>query len=206
MEIPLNLETFTGKVLLRVQIQQVLTNTDKYVGQRFVPITSAGFSSDTPLREVNRVNTKYIATNSITLSRSPKIGSAFDKVAIPAFVENGIFEKVSGEIRPTPLWQVAYDFENDVEVYTQLAAGIHMQMLPYYTKPNRVINGTIVNRGLDYYNPRFFYDGREYILLSGSYNCISGHLEGAVLREFARYDDIWQGANIPEIKEESTNK
>ena len=206
VEIPLNLETFTGKVLLRVQIQQVLTNTDKYVGQRFVPITSAGFSSDTPLREVNRVNTKYIATNSITLSRSPKIGSAFDKVAIPAFVENGIFEKVSGEIRPTPLWQVAYDFENDVEVYTQLAAGIHMQMLPYYTKPNRVINGTIVNRGLDYYNPRFFYDGREYILLSGSYNCISGHLEGAVLREFARYDDIWQGANIPEIKEESTNK
>ena len=209
VEIDCNLQSYTGAVTFRFHIYAVgRTSSISTQNAAYACLTSIEMIpiGATALRSVNRVITKYNEVNNLILQRVPKLAPAFDRTLYPSFIQNGIFEKVSGEIRPTPLWQVAYDFENDVEVYTQLAAGIHMQMLPYYTKPNRVINGTIVNRGLDYYNPRFFYDGREYILLSGSYNCISGHLEGAVLREFARYDDIWQGANIPEIKEESTNK
>ena len=124
----------------------------------------------------------------------------------PSFINNGIFEAKGSTIQPTPKWQIAYDYNKDVEVYSQLAAGIHMQMLPYYAKPNKVINATVLNTDLVTYNPRYVYDGREYLLMSGTYNYLTGHLEGAVLREFARYDDIWQGATIPEIKEESTNK
>lgn len=209
VEIDCNLQSYTGAVTFRLhifsiqRIDSISTQSAAYACLTSIEITPIGA---TALRSVNRVITKYNEVNNLILQRDPKLAPAFDRTLYPSFIQNGIFEKASGQIVPTPRWQIAYDYVNDVEVYSQLAAGIHMQLLPYYAKPNRVVNGTIVNRGLDYYNPRFFYDGREYILLSGSYNCISGHLEGAVLREFARYDDIWQGANIPEIKEESTNK
>ena len=204
VEIPLNLETFVGKVVLRVQIQQVETTTDKYVGQRFVPITSAGFSSNKPLRSVNRVNTNYIERNNLILTRSPKLGSSFDSVAIPSFIKNGIFDIYDGRVEPTPKWVIAYDYDNDVEVVSQLAAGIHMQILPYFTKPNRVINATILNKNLIDDNPLYVWEGREYLLMSGTYNLLNGNIDGAVLREFARYTDVWQGATLPDIKEEST--
>lgn len=209
VEIDCNLQSYTGAVTFRLhifsiqRIDSISTQSAAYACLTSIEITPIGA---TALRSVNRVITKYNEVNNLILQRDPKLAPAFERTLYPSFIQNGIFEKANGQIVPTPRWQIAYDYVNDVEVYSQLAAGIHMQLLPYYTKPNRVVNGTIVNRGLDYYNPRFLYDGREYILLSGSYNCISGHLEGAVLREFARYDDIWQGANIPEIKEESTNK
>ena len=158
------------------------------------------------LRSVNRVNTIYNDANNLILSRDPKIAPAFDRVLFPSFIENGIFEKVGENINPTPRWIIAYDYDDDEEVMSQLAAGIHMQLLAYYTKPNKVINGTILNADLTSPPTIYRWDDREFVLMSGTYNYATGQIEGAVLREFARYDDIWQGASIPEIKEESTNK
>ena len=209
VEIDCNLQSYTDAVTFRFHIYAV-ERTSKISTQNaaYACLTSMEIMpiGATALRSVNRVITKYNETNNLVLTRDPKLAPAFERTLYPSFIQNGIFEKVSGEIRPTPLWQVAYDFDKDEEVYTQLAAGIHMQMLPYYTKPNRVINATIANADLVNYNPRYVYDGREYLLMSGTYNYLTGRIDGAVLREFARYDDIWQGATIPEIKEESTNK
>ena len=161
-------------------------------------------ASQTSLRSANSVKTIYNDTNSIILSRESKIASAFDKVLFPSVIKNGIFERdADGFINPTPKWVIGYDYDNDVEITSQLAAGIHMQILPYYTKPNRVINATILNTSI-INAPRIYrWNNSEYILMSGTYNLVTGHIEGAVLREFARYTDVWQGATIPEIKEES---
>lgn len=209
VEIDCNLASYYGSVTFRFHIfsiqrtSKISTETAAYACLTSMEIIPIGA---TALRSLNRVITKYNDTNSLILNRDPKFTSAFESTLYPSFIQNGIFERYNGEIRPTPLWEVAYDYEEDVEIYTQLSAGIHMQLLPYYTKPNRVINATIVGADLRKYNPRYVWDGREYLLMSGTYNLITGRIDGAVLREFARYDDIWQGANIPEIKEESSNK
>ena len=155
------------------------------------------------LRSENTVITKYNDTNNLLLKRSPKVASAFDNVLFPDVIKNGIFEREDFAITPTPLWNVSI---GSGSFTTQLAAGIHMQLLPYYAKPNNLISCTIVNGAANPPQCLYLWDGQEHLLMSGTYNYITGHLEGAVLREFARYDDIWQGATIPEIKEESTNK
>ena len=54
-----------------------------------------------------------------------------------------------------------------------------------------MLTGDIVNA--DMLDPRVIWTwkGAEHLLLSGSYNFLTSRLEGAVLREFVRYEDMW---------------
>ena len=47
----------------------------------------------------------------------------------------------------------------------------------------------------------------EHLLVSGSLNFLNGYIENAVLREFARYDDMWgmlEPADMPEVEGTTT--
>ena len=207
VELPCPLHTFSGSVTFRLHIfsivrtNEISTDVAAYASLTSIEVTP---NNAIALRSVNRVVTNYNEYSNLILHRSPKLGPTFEHTLFPSFIKNGIFNMGDGKVEPTPKWVIAYDYDNDVEVVSQLAAGIHMQILPYFTKPNRVINGTILNADLINYNPRYVWDGREHLLMSGTYNLLNGRIEGAVLREFARYNDIWQGATLPDIKEEST--
>ena len=149
----------------------------------------------------NHIKTKYNDTNNLILSRDPKLAPAVDPVVFPSYIKNGIFEKLDYQILPTKSWEI---IEGQ---YSQLAVAIHMQLLAYHTQPNEVLNGTILNAPEDFLRTIYLWGyHQEHILLSGSLNLLNGHIEGAVLREFLRYEDVWQGATIPEFKEEQTNK
>jgi hypothetical protein len=82
----------------------------------------------------------------------------------------------------------------------------HLQLLAYYAKPNNLISGTIVNGDVTRVACIYDWHGAEHMLISGTYNLLNGHIESAVLREFARYEDMWSdmaGADMPETEQES---
>ena len=151
------------------------------------------------LREKNTVNTLYNADNNVILSRDPEIGPAYDNVAIPAFIKNGIFYRNGDEILPARLWSWGGSEQ-------QMAVWNHLQLLCYYAKPNNLISGTIVNADITRVAAIYEWNHAEHILVSGRYNFLNGHIEGAVLREFARYEDMWSevaGAAMPETEQDS---
>ena len=81
----------------------------------------------------------------------------------------------------------------------------HLQVLAYYAKPFNLISGTILNADITRAAAVYVWKGAEHILLSGRYNFLTGQIEGAMLREFYRYDDLWgdlQGT-IPAVDEGS---
>ena len=82
----------------------------------------------------------------------------------------------------------------------------HLQLLCYYAKPNNFISGTIVKTDVTRMGNIWMWHGAEHILVSGRYNFLNGHIESAVLREFARYEDMWtevSGVALPDTEQES---
>lgn len=140
----------------------------------------------TSMMESNTVRTIYDENNNIRLSRTPALGPAYDKVAIPGLIGNAIFRKENNTYVPAPEWK----WKQDSEAY-QLAVLVHKQLLCYHSKPNNLLSGTIVNASL--VDPRaiWTWKGKEHLLLSGSLNILTGHIDGAVLREFRHYSEMW---------------
>lgn len=155
----------------------------------FLGIKSLSFSlpQTRPLMEKNKVTTKYNEANNVRMTRNPELGPAYDAVAFPALIKNAIFRKEGDIYKTAAEWVWPYGGGDAV----QLAVLIHQQLLCYHSKPNNVLTGDIVNA--DMLNPRVIWTwkGAEHMLLSGSYNFLTSRLEGAVLREFVRYNDMW---------------
>lgn len=152
------------------------------------------------LLEKNTVNTNYKAENNVVISRDPEFGPAYNSVALPGFIKNGIFYREGGVIVPAKKWAFGRAGDQQMAVYN------HLQLLAYYAKPNNLISGTIVNGDVTRVACIYDWHGAEHMLISGTYNLLNGHIESAVLREFARYEDMWSdvaGADMPDTEQES---
>lgn len=151
----------------------------------------------------NNINLNYKQENNVILSRDPKLAPALDSVLFPQYIRNGIFEKVGDSIAPTRTWKITSSLSS------QMSVGIQMALIAYYAKPNNLITGEIVNSGLRY-DQLYKWNGVDHMLVSGTFNYLNGRIEGAVLREFALFDTIWNGASgslMPDIEQgSSTNK
>jgi hypothetical protein len=162
---------------------------DRFGTGAYLGIKSLSFSlpQTRSLMERNKVTTKYDEANNVRMTRDPELGPAYDAVAFPALIKNGIFRKEGDIYKTAAEWGWEYEGGDAV----QLAVLIHQQLLCYHSKPNNVLTGDIVNA--DMLNPRvvWTWKGAEHLLLSGSYNFLTSRLEGAVLREFVRYEDMW---------------
>ena len=164
----------------------------------YVPISSMywGAAASNSLCETNNVNTVYIDTNNVILDHSPELGPALDEVPFPSVIKNGIFVKSGNAYLPAKKWAWSGGTPQQMAVYN------HLQLLCYHSKPNNVISGDIVYA--DFVDMAAIYEwgGANHILVSGSYNCLNGHIESAVLREFQWYNDMWGDANLPEVEED----
>ena len=143
------------------------------------------------LCETNRVNTNYDQTNNVILSRQPKIAPALDDVLFPSIIKNGIFVKVGNTYHPAKLWNWGGQPPQQMAVYN------HLQLLCYHAKPNNILRGTILNADITKMQTIWLWSGAEHIFVSGSINFLNGHIENAVLREFARYEDMWSAKLDP---------
>ena len=149
----------------------------------------------------NAVNTKYQEKNNVILSRDPEIAPAYNSVALPGFIKNGIFYYEDGIIHPAKAWNWDGGTPQQMAVYN------HLQLLCYHSKPNNLITGDIVNADVIKTAAIYVWGGKEHLLISGTYNYLNGRIEGAVLREFVRYDDMWgevSGTSLPDTEQSST--
>ena len=154
-------------------------------------------ASDTAsLMKKNNVKTVYNEDNNIVIKRDPEIAPTFDAVPFPGLIKNGIFVENLGMLQPTPEWQYGN------EQALQLAVHVHKQLLCYHSKPNNLITGTIVaansdaNVGSRPFSSNWMYRGKEHMLISGNLNLLTNRVEGAVLREFIRYEDMWKESEV----------
>ena len=71
---------------------------------------------------------------------------------------------------------------------------IHQQLLAYHAQPNNQLTGEVVNKGSSLPNFRSLYrwNGVDHMLISGTLNILTGRMENAVLRQFTRYDHMWE--------------
>ena len=213
ISIKVQMGSFTGTAVLSfgiVKLEYVRVGTENSVNGYsyqglYVNLQDISYvvSGNKALCRRASVNTNYNTINNIILSRDPKLAPALDSVLFPQYIKNGIFEKVGDSLAPTKSWKITD------KLTSQMAVGVHMALLAYYAKPNNLITGEIVNSGLRI-DQLYQWNGVDHMLVSGTFNYLNGRIEGAVLREFALFEDIWSGASgsiTPDVEENtSTNK
>ena len=71
---------------------------------------------------------------------------------------------------------------------------IHQQMLGYYAKPMNLLTGELIDAegGMPDFRSLWVWNEKPHTLISGTLNILTGRMEGATLREFIRYDHIWE--------------
>jgi hypothetical protein len=161
---------------------------DMSQGGTYVVIKDLSFhaSSTQKLTSKNTVKTVYDEQNNVRLTRQPEFGPTTEVVALPGMIANGIFRKDGEHYVPTPLWKWPGEAEG-----LQLAAQVHKQLLMFYSKPNNLLEGDILNADLTNVPVIWQWHGKEHFMQSGRYNFVTNRIEGAVLREFIRYEDLF---------------
>ena len=200
MSLALPLKAYDGTVLLGVRIYYLASTWEL---DMYNPLYSLAFTETTVLREKNTVNSNYDERNNVTISRDPSLGPAYDKVALPGIIKNGIFRRNGELIEPAKEWGWIRGSQTQMAVYN------HLQLLSFYAKPNNLISGTIVGADIMSMSVIYTWNGAEHILVSGTYNLLNGNIESAMLREFARYEDMWSdvggGSALPVTDESGAN-
>ena len=200
MSLALPLKAYEGTVLLGVRIYYLASTWEL---DMYNPLYSLAFTETTVLREKNTVNSNYDERNNVTISRDPSLGPAYDKVALPGIIKNGIFRRNGELIEPAKEWGWIRGSQTQMAVYN------HLQLLSFYAKPNNLISGTIVGADIMSMSVIYTWNGAEHILVSGTYNLLNGNIESAMLREFARYEDMWSdvggGSALPVTDESGAN-
>ena len=199
MSLPIPLDAYSGKVLLGIRVYSVASTWELDV---YTPLYSLTLHEDAILRATNTVNTVLNDSNNVVLSRKPELASAFDNVALPGVIKNGIFYKKGDVVVPAHSWAWSGGTPQQMSVYN------HLQLLAYFAKPFNLISGTIVNADLTRVATLFVWGGSEHVLVSGRYNFLSGHIESAQLRGFYRYENLWSevsGVSAPDVEEGTQN-
>lgn len=152
----------------------------------YMPISDIRLVPTRAQKSTDKVTTKYLESNNVILSRSPKIACVNFDTTAPAEVINGVYAPGSG--RPAArIWSFG-DEEAALPVL------IHQQLLCWYARPMNVLTGTlIVNQLKDFpsFGQLWHWKDREFVLTDGRVDLISGRMNNAQLREFIRYEDLW---------------
>jgi hypothetical protein len=152
---------------------------------------TAKISDDFDFTEKIRTTTNYNDRNNIMLERSPEFGTNAQLGKIAYLCPNTILTKEE-------LYMDGYSTEeywrwHKDGVTITLPGLIHQQLLAYYAKPNNVLTGELILKGdVPDFHSLWRWGGKDHLLMSGTLNILTGRMENAVLREFMRYDHMWE--------------
>lgn len=133
-----------------------------------------------------KITTAYNSKNNILIQRRPEFGFNSADVASPKIIKNGMFIFKDNWYESSDQWKF-----NNTDAPNPLPVLIHQQMLAYYSKPNNVLTGELATSN-PLFNALYEWNGKKHILTSGALNILTGRMENAVLREFRRYDYMWE--------------
>ena len=143
----------------------------------------------------NTVKTISNADYNVRITRRPLFGALSVNVGFvtPDNYKKGLYYYKDGVLTLYP-YRVRFDGQaSGSEI--PLPVLIHEQILCFYYGAARVLQGICapINKvRLDFHN-RFRYKNTYYLLQGGSLDLFSGILTGAVLREYANFNDLWDG-------------
>jgi hypothetical protein len=201
----INMGEFSGSTeitfaIIKIEYAQTTKGLNKYGLYAGIQLLAFEQPEGNAVLGTNNVNTKYVDSNNVIIERDPEFGPAYNTVALPQIIKNGIFVKSGNAYLPAKGWAWSGGTPQQMAVYN------HLQLLCYHGKPNNVISGDITNVNFENIATIYEWNGAEHILVSGSYNFISGRLESAVLREFTRYEDMWgdvSGTEMPTTEQQN---
>lgn len=143
--------------------------------------------STKPLQiEKRTITTEYSKKNNLILNRTPQFACNPSEIISPISIKNGLFVKNQEKYFGSDFWVF-----NGNDVARPLATLIHQQILCYYARPNNVLNGNLIGQDYDF-KSLYEWEGKIHLLMSGTLNVLTGRMENAVLREFMRYDHMWE--------------
>ena len=177
----LHIEFFCGKYVILGDYEA----TDPTGYGMYMPIVDLKMTPAWDTEAENKVTTKYNESNNIIIERNPAIGCLNFDTMSPQEVLNGVYAPETG----CPAARVWKWSDGDLE--TQLPVLIHQQLLAYNSKPNNVLTGTMIADGLPSFDCLWNWRGKAHLLLSGRVNLITGQMDGAMLREFINYEDLF---------------
>ena len=162
-----------------------------YVRLRDVSI-DVELPEDTSLLSKITLNTNYSNKYAVRLTRDTMLGVLPTELPIVANVPNAILTE--GEYQYSGadkwIWQNGRSFAEFPKEGISLSRLIHQQLLAYHAKPNNLLTGELVTEDPTF-DALYRWNGVDHLLLSGALNILTGRMENAVLREFKRYDNMW---------------
>lgn len=139
-----------------------------------------------------KVTTKYNDKNNIRIDRKVEYGFNMGQISSPKTVTNGLYLSAGDWYRASDQWLF-----NAVDTPQPLSVLLHQQLLGYYAKPNNVLTGELATKN-PVFNALYQWNGTKHLLTSGTLNILTGRMESAVLREYMRYDKMWETSVDPE--------
>lgn len=136
-----------------------------------------------------KTTTNYNENNNIVLKRESPAAIYTAKMIAPAMVKNGMVMYENGEYTNQNYWRF-----HSKDILQPLEVLVHQQLLAYYSKPNNILSGELMDAGgqVPDFSSLWMWNGKEHMLTSGTLNILTGRMENAVLREFTRYDHMWE--------------
>lgn len=142
-----------------------------------------------------RVTTVLDPAQNYTLKRDAKFGAVGARYKSDGTIRNGIFAASAGENAFT---DVVFTDGTDTSSALPLAVACAMQIMAYHNKANSVLTGSFKMEGGG--NPTlgeiWSYGGRKFLLQGGTWDILSGIINGAVLREFDLFADVFPAISV----------
>ena len=161
----------------------------------FTRIASIVFSVNQNNLTKNTVTTVNDEKNNISLNRNSLVSPLSKEVSfiVPANYGSALFYGGSGGRMPDPYPYMLKWSRYSGNTRKPLPVFIHQQILCYRGASLWELNGDCAprNNELLRFNSLLQYKNRTYMLKSGTMDFMTGTINGASLREFLEYDDIW---------------
>jgi hypothetical protein len=149
---------------------------------------------DTQVLDKVSLTTEYSDKYSVRIKRSPELGINPTTAPEVAYVPNAITAETKTQYVGAEQWIWPLGRTTLPNTGISLPRLIHQQLLAYHSAPNNLLTGELLDAAG--YTPDFrslwAWNGKKHMLISGSLNILTGRMESATLREFKRYDHMWE--------------
>jgi hypothetical protein len=149
---------------------------------------------DMELLKKRTITTNYSDRHSVRLQRDPKLAVNPSTLPEVAYITNAILIEGGEQYLGSDDWVWMHGREwDEIPAHTgaMLTRLIHQQLLCWHSKPSNLLTGEIACED-PAFNALYEWNGKKHHLISGTLNCLTGRMEGATLREFERYDHLWE--------------
>lgn len=149
---------------------------------------------DIELLKKRTITTNYSNRHSVRLQRDPKLAVNPSTLPEVAYITNAILIEGGEQYLGSDDWVWMHGREwDEIPAHTgaMLTRLIHQQLLCWHSKPSNLLTGEIACEDPTF-NALYEWNGKSHYLISGTLNCLTGRMEGATLREFERYDHLWE--------------